>query len=86
MTDNACLKFLALLMNVCASTALTALWFQHSQIKFGPHHLLQCDSEIHGHLCGIALKKSKPKPFSAFRVHPRAFSEPVLLKNCDSLA
>jgi hypothetical protein len=31
-------------------------------------------------------KKSKPKPFSAFCVHPWAFSELILRKTCDSLA
>jgi hypothetical protein len=27
------------LVNVCASTALTVLWFQHSQMKPRFHHL-----------------------------------------------
>jgi hypothetical protein len=31
-------------------------------------------------------KKSKPKPFSAFCVHPWAFSEPMLHTTCASLA
>jgi hypothetical protein len=31
-------------------------------------------------------KKSKPKPFSAFCVHPWTFLEPILCKTCDSLA
>jgi hypothetical protein len=31
-------------------------------------------------------KSSKPKPFFAFCTHPRVFSEPILLKTCDSLA
>jgi hypothetical protein len=30
-------------------------------------------------------KKSKPKPFSTFRVHLWAFSKPILHKTCDSL-
>jgi hypothetical protein len=69
--DNICVNFLSLFVNVCASTALTSVWFQHSQMKSRFHHLLlvQCDSEIHHHLCGITLKKPKPKPFSAFCAH-----------------
>jgi hypothetical protein len=52
---------LACLMNVCASIALTALWFQHSQIKSRFHHHLPiwCDWEILHHLCGITLKNVK---------------------------
>jgi hypothetical protein len=47
------------LVNVCASTALTALWFQHSQMKPRFHHLLlvRCDWGNNRHLCGITLKK-----------------------------
>jgi hypothetical protein len=79
---------LACLENVCASTALTALWFQHSQITPRFHHLLlvRCDWEIHHHFCSMALKQSKLKPFSAFCVHPWAFSEPISHKTYDSLA
>jgi hypothetical protein len=35
----------AYLVNVCVSTAFTAPWFQHSQMKPRFHHLLlvQCD-------------------------------------------
>jgi hypothetical protein len=71
-----------------ASTALTDLWFQHSQMKPRFHHLLllQCDWEIHRHVCGIVKKKSKPKLFSAFCAHPWAFSEPFLRKTCNNLA
>jgi hypothetical protein len=29
------------MVNMCASTALTALWFQHSQVKSRFHHLLK---------------------------------------------
>jgi hypothetical protein len=51
--------FSACLMIVCASTALTPLWPQHSQMKPRFYHLLlvQCDWEIHYHVCGIALNK-----------------------------
>jgi hypothetical protein len=58
--DNTCLKFFGMFLDVCASTALTALWFQHSHMKPRFHHLslIQCDCKIHRHLCGIALKKS----------------------------
>jgi hypothetical protein len=68
LADNVCLNFSACLENMCASTTLTALWFQHLQMKPRFHHLLlvQCDWEIHGHLCGIALKKPKPQPFPTF--------------------
>jgi hypothetical protein len=59
---------------------------QHSLMKHRLHHLFQCDWEIHRHLCGITLKTSKRKPFSAFCAHPWAFSEPILSKTCDSLA
>jgi hypothetical protein len=59
---------------------LTALWFQYPQMKPRFNHLLlvRCDWEIHRHLCGIAPRKSKPKPFSAFCAHPWAFSEHIL--------
>jgi hypothetical protein len=36
--------------------------------------------EIYHHLCAIALKWSKPKPFSAFCANPSEFSEPLLHK------
>jgi hypothetical protein len=44
------------------------------------HHLLFVlrDWEIHHHLCGAAVNKSKPKQFSAFCARPWAFSEPIL--------
>jgi hypothetical protein len=40
------------------STALTALWFQHSQMKPRFNHLLfvRYDWEIKSHLCGLAQK------------------------------
>jgi hypothetical protein len=51
----------ASLVNVCSSTALTALWVHHSQIKPSFNHLLlvvlPCDLDIHRHFCGIAQKK-----------------------------
>jgi hypothetical protein len=40
LAGNIYLNFLACLVNVCASTALTALWFQHLQMKPKFHHLL----------------------------------------------
>jgi hypothetical protein len=45
LAGNIYLNFSACLVNVCASTALTALWFQHSQMEPRFHHLLfsQCD-------------------------------------------
>jgi hypothetical protein len=53
------------------------------------HHLLlvQCDWDLHRHLCGIALNKSQSRSHS-LRVcaHPWTFSEPILRKTCDSLA
>jgi hypothetical protein len=50
-----CWNFSAYLVNVCASTALTALWFQHPQMKPRIHHLLlvRYDWQIHPHLWGI---------------------------------
>jgi hypothetical protein len=47
--------------HVCTSTAFTALWFRHSQMKPRLQHLLLiwCDWEIHCHLCGITLKEFK---------------------------
>jgi hypothetical protein len=48
----------ACLVNVYASTALTAYCFQHSQMKPRFCHLSWCDWEIHCHLCGFALRKS----------------------------
>jgi hypothetical protein len=64
---------------MCASTALTVLWFQRSQMKATFHHMLLvwCDSEIHHHLCGTALKvKAEANlcilcaPVSIFWTHP----------------
>jgi hypothetical protein len=46
--------------------------------------LVRCDWEIRRHLCGFALKESKPKPFSAFCSHLWAFSESILCKTCDN--
>jgi hypothetical protein len=86
LSDNICLNFFSLFGEVYASTAVTALWFQHSQVKPRFHHVLRCDWEIHRYLCGIALKKSKPKSFCAFCAHPYVFSEPSLRKTCRSLA
>jgi hypothetical protein len=59
------------LVNVCASTALTALWFQHSQMKPRFHHLsiVKRDRKFHLRFCFIALKKSKAQPFSVFCTH-----------------
>jgi hypothetical protein len=77
------------LVNVSASIALTALWFQHSQMKPRFHHLLfiWCIWELHRHLCGITLLSlRKPKSFYAFCMHPWEFSEAILSKTCDSLA
>jgi hypothetical protein len=82
------LTSLACFANVCASTALTALWFQHSQMKPRFHHLLiiQWEWEIHSHLRGTVLKMSKLKPFSAFCVHMQPFLRPMLCRTCHSLA
>jgi hypothetical protein len=86
LADNIYIDFFSLFINVCASIALTALWFQPSQMKPRFHHLclMQCDWEIHRHLCGIALKRSKPK--EAILCILWAFSELILLRTCDSLA
>jgi hypothetical protein len=67
-----CLNFSVCLLNMCTSTDLTALWFQHSQMKRRFHHPLfgQCDCGFYGHLCDFALKESKLKLFSAFCAHP----------------
>jgi hypothetical protein len=57
--NSGCLfKLCACLVNVYASTALTALWLQHSWMKPRFHYLLlvQCVWEINCHLCGVALK------------------------------
>jgi hypothetical protein len=71
-----------------ASIASTALWFHHSQKQFMFHHLLlgRCFWDVHWHLCGITVKNSKPKPFSASCAHLWAFPEPILRKTCDNLA
>jgi hypothetical protein len=67
VAGNVCLNFFGLFDEcVWCVFALTALWIQHSQMKPRFHHLLLvwCDWEIYCHLCGIALKNSKPKSFS----------------------
>jgi hypothetical protein len=70
------------LVNVCVSTALTAVWFNIH--KWNPG-FITCDPEIHCHLCGVTLKTSKPKQFSTICVHLLAFSEPILCKTCGRL-
>jgi hypothetical protein len=47
---NVCLHFLTCLVSMSASTVLTALWFQCSQMK--------CTRRFHHHICSIALKLS----------------------------
>jgi hypothetical protein len=78
--------FLACLVNVYAFAALTALWFQRSHMEPRFHQLFTIDWEIHCHLHGIALKMSKPKPFSVFYMHPWGFSDSILHKTYGSLA
>jgi hypothetical protein len=79
---NICLSFTTFLVNVGISTALTAIWFQHLQMKPRFHHLIfvRCGWEIHRHLRGIALQKSKLKPIYVFCEHLWACSEPIFLK------
>lgn len=74
------------LVIVCVSTALTAVWCEHSQMKSRFYHLLliQCDWEIHDHLCGIPLKGSKAKSFSEFYVCHWTLLEPILHKTMPS--
>jgi hypothetical protein len=43
LEDSCCLNLSACLVNVCASTFLTALWVQHSQMNPRFHHHLRCD-------------------------------------------
>jgi hypothetical protein len=54
--------------DVRASTAFTAFWFQHSQMKARFYHilLLRCDEKFIAIFVWYRSKKSKPKPFSAF--------------------
>jgi hypothetical protein len=66
---------------VSTFTNKTQVSFTHTRML-----LIWCCWEIHPHLGGIALKKSKLKPFSAFCAHQWAFSEPILHKIYDSLA
>jgi hypothetical protein len=75
---------LACLVNVCASTALTALLFQHWQMISRFYHLLLiwCDWEIHCHLSGITLK-SQTRSHS---LHFVCTKEPILRRTYDSLA
>jgi hypothetical protein len=74
--------FLACLVNVCASTALTALWFQHAQMKHKFHHLLLiwCDFEIHCHLYGIALKSQSRSHSLCFVCTHKQFRNPSCIK------
>jgi hypothetical protein len=65
-------RFSDYLVNVCASTVSTAVWFQHSQMKSKFHFLLllQCYWEIRRNLCRIALK-SKSRSNSLHFVRTR---------------
>jgi hypothetical protein len=65
---NGCLNFFGFLLNVCASTALSALCFQLSQMKpmFHPLLLVRCDSEFHCHLCDL---KSQRRTRDIFGTH-----------------
>jgi hypothetical protein len=87
LADNVCLNFFGLSAECVCIHCLTADCSFVSTLQMKPkfHHILlvRCDGEIHCPLCGFALKKSKTKPFSAFCVHPWAFSEPTLHKTCD---
>jgi hypothetical protein len=50
--------FVYTLVNVHSSTAMIAVWFQHSQMKPRFHHvsLIQYDLEVHCHFSGIIQK------------------------------
>jgi hypothetical protein len=77
-----CLNFYSCFMNVCASTTLTALWFQHSQMNPRFLHLYNVTEKFIAIFVGIALKNlQKPKPYSALYTHPWVFSDPILCKN-----
>jgi hypothetical protein len=73
------LSFSACLMNVCASTALTALWFHYSPFT----RMMWLRNSLPS--LWYHSEKSKLKPFFAFRAHLWAFLEPILCKTCDSL-
>jgi hypothetical protein len=72
------------LVNVSPSTALTAPWFQNSHMQTRFHHLLllQCDCQIHCHLCGTTLKKRQCWSNVQHFVHIHDH----LCKTCDSQA
>jgi hypothetical protein len=71
--------FSACLVNVCASTALTAFWFQHSQMKprFPSPVTVTMWLRNSSQFLWYRFKKSKPKSFSSFYEHVLAFSEPI---------
>jgi hypothetical protein len=80
--------FLVCLVNVCISIVLTALWFQHSQIK------PRCSSPVTHKMwlrnstpsLWYHSKNSMRKPFYAFCACLWVFLEPILWKTCDNLA
>jgi hypothetical protein len=80
---DVCMTFWACLVNVCASTALTAFWCQHSQMKPRFHHLfVRCSSEFHRILCRIAIKnqsRSHSLRFVSNREHFRNTSRAKLV-------
>jgi hypothetical protein len=72
---------------VCASTYLTALWFQHSQMKPRFHHLVLkwCDWEIHRHLCDITLRSQSWSNSLCFMRTLEHFWRTHLAQNCGNL-
>jgi hypothetical protein len=81
------------LVNVFSSTALTALWFQHSEMKPRFHHLLpvQCDWKVYRHLCGKGLKsQSRSHSFRFMNIfehflNPSCAKLTIAQPNCDNL-
>jgi hypothetical protein len=78
---------------MCASTALSALSFQHSQMKPRFHRLLllQRDRENYHHVCGIALKSQSGSHSLRFMRTSEHFWNPscakhaIAWRNCDNL-
>jgi hypothetical protein len=88
VTGRRLFKLFRLVWWMCASTASTALWFQHLLMKPGFITCYSCgviEKFIAMFVVSLYRSESRSQPLR-FCAHPWAFSEPILLKTCDSLA
>jgi hypothetical protein len=88
LADSVCLNFFGL-FGECVHPPLWLL-FGFNIHKWNPGFIACYPYNVIEKFIAISVvslkKKSKPKPFFVFCVHPWAFLEPTLCKTCDRLA